>query len=81
MEGGVIYPIWNCGGRDSKRPISRRSQVLTGFEYYLRWLRTKDISFSGRNTAARDSELHRIFSCIFFTVTSSALFVMYLRTK
>lgn len=25
MEGGVIYPIWNCGGRDSKRPIFRKS--------------------------------------------------------
>lgn len=74
MEGGVIYPIWNYEGPVSKWPISRKSQVLTGFKYGLRWLRTKDISFSGRSTAARDGELLKIFSCN--TVTNSALFVM-----
>jgi len=79
MERGVIYPIWNYEGPDSKQPISRKSQVLTGFEYCLRWLRTKVMSFSGRSTAAVTAS--QDFSFVVFTVTSSALFVMYYRAK
>jgi len=67
MEGGVIYPIWNYEGPDSKRPLSRKSQVLTGFRYCLRWLRTKDMSFSGRGTAAVTVSFTGFLFCNFYS--------------
>lgn len=67
MEGGAIYPIWNYEGPDLKRPVSQISQVLTVFEYCLQWLRTKDMSFSGRITVAVTVSVTRFVFCSFYS--------------